>query len=180
MRLRPSALIVIALAQAVPFAAGGCKATDPRQQFEINDLETYWAVDSSRGDTVYLAPVLRFRLKNRGPSAARAVEAQAGFRRTGLEDQEWASGWVVVATGKAPLPAGDITFVEIKSEGHYTMRDTAPEEMLKNEGFRDAKATLYLRAGSSSWTLMAEGIAVERRIGSKSAVIPTVPVAPHP
>jgi hypothetical protein len=52
--------------------------------------------------------------------------------------------------------------------------------MLQNEGFQDAKATLYVRAGSSSWTLMAEGIAVERRIGSKSAVIPTVPVAPQP
>jgi hypothetical protein len=180
MRFRPSAVVVLAGALLAPFAAAGCRAIDPRQQFEVHDLETYWAVGSPRGDTVYLAPVLRFRLKNRGPGAARAVEAQAGFRRAGQEDQEWASGWVVVATAKAPLAPEAFTAVEIRSEGHYTMRDTAPEDMLKNDGFQDAKATLYLRAGSSPWTLMAEGITVERRIGSKSAVIPMVPVAPQP
>jgi hypothetical protein len=160
-------------------AAMGCKAIDPRRQFEIQEVETYWAVGSPRGDTLYLAPVMRFQLKNLGETV-RSVEAQAGFRRVGEEDKEWASGWVVVATGKAPLAAGATTAVEVRSEGHYTMRDTAPEDMLQNPGFVDATATLYIRAGSSPWTLMVEGVKVERRIGSKSAVIPTVPVAPKP
>ena len=143
-------------------------------------METYWAVDSPRSGTVYIAPVLRFRLTNRSARSARSVEAQAGFRRVGALDQEWASGFVIVATGRAPLAAGASTLVEIKSEGRYSMIDTAPGDMLKNEGFQDAKATLYLRSGNSSWTPLAEGLLVERRIGSKSSVIPTVPLTPQP
>lgn len=177
-RMRSAAVLFPVLAALV--AAGACKAKDPREQFEILDVETYWAVDSPRSGTVYIAPVLRFRLKNRGTTNARSVEAQAGFRRVGAEDQEWASGFVIVATGKAPLAAGASTLVEIKSEGRYSMFDTAPEDMLRNEGFQDAKATLYLRSGNSSWTPLAEGLLVERRIGSKSAVIATVPVTPQP
>ena len=167
-------------ALAVLVAAGACRAKDPREDFEIQDVETYWAVDSPRSGTVYIAPVLRFRLQNRSARSARSVEAQAGFRRAGAEDQEWASGFVIVATGKAPLAAQASTLVEIKSEGRYSMSDTAPEDMLKNEGFQDAKATLYLRSGNSSWTPLAEGLLVDRRIGSKSAVITTVPVTPQP
>jgi hypothetical protein len=180
MRLLRFSALAAAAALGLSLVGAACKATDPREQFEIQDVETYWAVDSPRRGTVYIAPVLRFRLRNRSASGARSVEAQAGFRRVGAEDQEWASGFVIVATGKAPLAAGASTFVEIKSEGRYSMVDTDPEDMLKNEAFQDAKATLYVRSGSSSWTPMAEGLPVERRIGSRSAVIPTVPVPPQP
>jgi hypothetical protein len=179
-RPRSASLRVAAVTLGLALAGGACKGPDPREQFEIQDLETYWAVDSPRSGTVYIAPVLRFRLKNRSARNARSVEAQAGFRRVGAEDKEWASGFVIVATGKAPLAAGASTLVEIKSEGRYSMFDTAPEDMLKNEAFQDAKATLYVRSGNSSWTPLLEGLLVERRIGSKSTVIPTVPVAPQP
>ena len=77
--LRVSALAAAA-ALGLPLVAAACKPKDPREQFEIQDLETYWAVDSPRRGTVYIAPVLRFRLKNRSTSGARSVEAQAGFR----------------------------------------------------------------------------------------------------
>lgn len=180
MLLRRSSSPLAAAALGLTLTGSACKAQDPREQFEIQDLETYWAVDSPRSGTVYIAPVLRFRLRNRSSRRARSVEAQAGFRRVGAEDQEWATGFVIVATGKAPLAAGASTFVEIKSEGRYSMFDTAPEDMLKNEGFQDAKATLYVRSGNSPWTSLAEGLLVERRIGSKSAVIPTVPMTPQP
>ena len=59
------------------------------------------------------------------------------------------------------------------------MRDTTPEDMLKNEAFKDARAEIYLREGSSSWVKMEE-VPVDRRIGSRSAVIPTVPLSPEP
>jgi hypothetical protein len=173
------------LRRAVGFALvvllpAGCRAPDPKQQFEISDLETYWAVESPKGATVYIAPVLRFRLKNRGDAPVRSVEAQAGFRRVGALDQEWASGWAYVATSKSPLAAGATTLVEIKSEGRYSMHDTEPEDMLQNEGFQDAQATLYLRAGRSSWTLMGEPVLVERRIGARNAAVPEAPAAIKP
>ena len=109
------------------------------------------------------------------------MEAQAGFRRVGAEDQEWASGFVIVATGKAPLAAGASTFVEIKSDGRYSMVDTAPEDMLNERGLpgREGRPSTCGRA-TPSWTPLAEGLLVERRIGSKSAVIPTVPLTPQP
>jgi hypothetical protein len=155
--------------------AAACTPPDPRAHFELLEVETYWAVDAPRGDTQYIAPVVRFRLRNKSGKPVRAVDAQAGFRRVGEEDQEWGSAWAVVATSRKPVAPGAEVFVELKSEGRYTMRQTPPEDMLKNDGFRDAKADVFLREGSSSWTKMTE-VAVDRRIGSRSAVIPTVPV----
>ena len=57
------------------------------------------------------------------------------------------------------------------------MRDTAPETMLSSEAFVDAEAEIYLREGNSPWTLVAT-VPVERRIGSKTAGGPVVPIAP--
>jgi hypothetical protein len=148
---------------------------------EIAQIETYWAVDSPRGDTQYLAPVVRFRLYNKSAETLRAVDAQAAFAREGeanLDQNKWPAV-VIVATGAKPLVPGAYTEVELKSEGRYSMRDTTPEEMMKNEAFRDARAEIYLRQGSSSWIKMQE-VPVERRIGSRSAVIPTFPLSPEP
>jgi hypothetical protein len=159
--------------------SAACTPPDPQKDLGVNEIETYWAVDSPRGDTQYIAPVVRFRLHNQTQKVLRSVDAQAGFRRVGEKEEDWASGSAIVATGKKPLPPGASVFVELKCEGRYSMRQTAAEDMLKNEGFRDAKVALWLREGNSSWTKMTE-VEVDRRIGSKTAVIPTVPTVPAP
>ena len=171
--MRPSAApVLVAL-----LVATACKARDPKQDFEVRDVETYWAVDNPRGETQYVAPVVRFRVRNRTTGALRSVEAQATFKR-GAQEDKWPSGLAVLATPRKPLAPGGEAFAEIKSEGRYSMRDTAPETMLANEAFVDAEAEIFLREGNSSWTVVAT-VPVERRIGSKNAVIPVLPAAPQ-
>jgi hypothetical protein len=166
----------VASALAALLVAAGCKAPDPRQHFEVADIETYWAVESPRGETQYIAPVVRFRLRNRGAEPSRSVQAQAVFHRVGEEDKGWGSDWKEVAPSRKPVPPGGELFVELKSDGHYYTTGT-PESMFIHEAFRDAKADVFLREGSSGWIRMA-AVDVERRIGSKTAVVPVVPIAP--
>lgn len=167
----------VAPALAALVAASACKAPDPRQHFEVKDVETYWAVESPRSETQYIAPVVRFRLHNKGGEPSRSVQAQAVFRRAGEEDKSWGSDWKEVAPARKPIPPGGELFVELKSDGHYYTTGT-PESMLTHAQFKDAKADVFLREGRSGWTLMA-AVDVERRIGSKSAVIPVIPEAPQ-
>jgi hypothetical protein len=165
----------------ISLAAVACTPPDPKAHLEIAQMETYWAVDSARGDTQYLAPVVRFRLYNKTSRTLRAVDAQAAFARVGetnVDQNKWPA-LVIVVTGRKPLAPGAFAEVELKSEGRYTMRDTTPEGMLENEGFKDARAEIYLREGSSPWVKMDE-VPVDRRIGSRAAVIPTVPLSPEP
>jgi len=146
----------------------------------VSEVETYWAVESPRGETQYIAPVVRFRLRNLTAGPSRSVQAQVVFRRIGEEDKSWGSDWKEVAPSRAPIPQGGELFVELKSDGRYYTTGT-PESMLQHEQFRDARADIFLREGSSSWTKMAD-VLVDRRIGSRSAVavIPTIPVSPEP
>ncbi len=130
-------------------------------------METYWAVDPPRGDTQYIAPVVRFRLRNRSPEPARPIQARADFRRMGEREEPWASGFLQVTSARKPLLPGQEIVVELKSEGHYTSPGT-PEGMLQSPAFRDALAQIYLRAGSSSMVRMGADYKVERRIGSRS------------
>jgi hypothetical protein len=163
---------------ALALASAACAPADPKAHLEIAEVETYWAVDNPRGDTQYLAPVVRFRLYNRTTRTLRAVDAQAAFAREGEADQnqnKWPA-LVLVVTARKPLAAGAFAEVELKSEGRYSMRDTTPEDMLKNEAFKDARAEIYLREGASTWVKMQE-VPVDRRIGARSAVLPVVPMA---
>ena len=161
---------------AALLVAVGCKAPDPKQHFEVADLETYWAVESPRGETQYIAPVVRFRLRNKGNEKSRSVQAQAVFHRLGEEDKGWGSDWKEVAPARRPILPGGELVVELKSDGHYYTTGT-PESMLVHEAFKDAKADVFLREGSSGWIWMA-AVDVERRIGSKTAGVPVVPITP--
>jgi hypothetical protein len=172
MRLR------LALPLAAFALAGGCRGGDPQAHFELSDFESYWAVESPKGDTQYIAPVVRFRLRNKSGQPSRSVQAQAVFRRIGEEEKSWGSDWKEVAPARRPIPSGGELFVELKSEGRYYTTGT-PESMLEHALFRDAKADIFLREGSSSWTKMAD-VLIERRIGSRSAVIPTLPAPAQP
>lgn len=170
MRARVAPVVVAFL------VAAGCKAPDPKEHFDVSDLETYWAVESPRGETQYIAPVVRFRLRNKGAEPSRSVQAQAVFHRVGEDDKSWGSDWKEVAPARKPVLPGTELFVELKSDGHYYTTGT-PESMFAHEAFKDAKVDVFLREGRSGWILMAAAD-VERRIGSKTAGVPVVPAAP--
>jgi hypothetical protein len=142
-----------------------CRTPEPAKELEVKDLETYWAVDTPKGETQYISPVVRFRLRNKSNEPERSIQAQAVFRRAG-EEAEWGSDWRQVTPAKKSLQPGEETLVELRSPGRYYSTGE-PGSMFQHELFKDAKVEVYIRVGSSSWTKMAEA-PVERRIGSKS------------
>jgi hypothetical protein len=158
------------LALAVLLAS--CRAPDPKTVLEVSDVETYWAIDSARGETQYIAPVVRFQVHNKGSHDERTVEAQATFRRKG-EDAIWSSAWARVTTpGSHLLPAGGHALVVLKPEGEGRYFSTGPPEtMFHHANFRDATVDVFLRIGSSPWTKFVPAD-VERRIGSRSVQAP--------
>ena len=160
--MRPGPALVVLLG-----VLGACRTPDPRAELEVLDVETYWAVDPPRGNTQFIAPVVRFRLRNKSPHAERPIQARADFRRTGEKEEPWASGFLQVTSAQKPLLPGQEVVVVLKSEGHYTSSG-APESMFQNAAFRDALARIYLRAGSSDMIRMGTDYKVERRIGSRS------------
>jgi hypothetical protein len=144
-----------------------CRTPDPKTELEVLAVETYWAVDPPRGNTQYIAPVVRFRLRNKSPQPARPIQARADFRRTGEREEPWASGFLQVTSAQKPLLPGQEVVVVLKSEGHYTSIGP-PEGMFQNPAFRDALAQIYLRAGSSAMVKMGADYIVERRLGSRT------------
>jgi hypothetical protein len=148
----------------------GCTPPDPKQELELGGLETYWAIDSSLGATHYLAPVVRFALRNKAQAQQRYVQATATFRRKGEEGQTWGSGFEQVASSARPLSVGKQTLVVLKSDARYYSTGT-PESMFEHKLFKDARVEVYVRVGSSGWVKMAEAD-VERRIGSRSVASP--------
>lgn len=145
-----------------------CAAPQPDKELAISEAEAYWAVDSAAGDTVYVAPVVRFRLTNR--AATRAIEATATFHHKG-DLATWGSAWERVTLPDRPLPPGRALTLALKSDGRYSTTG-APESVFKHELFKDATVEVFLRVGSSAWVKMA-ALDVERRIGSKSLAPPS-------
>jgi hypothetical protein len=142
-----------------------CRAPDPRAELEVSDLETHWAVDAPQGGTQYLAPVVRFRLRNRGTSPLHSVQATAVFRRKG-EAETWGSAWQQVTSRSHPLGPGQESLVVMKSDGRYTSNGPV-EGMFKHALFKDASVQVFVRIGSSRWTKLGEAD-VDRRLGAKS------------
>ncbi len=146
--------------------AAGCRAPDPQAELALDDLETYWAVDPPSGSTQYIAPVARFHLRNKGSNQLDSIQASATFRLKG-ETKTWSGAFLQVAPmARKPLAPGQSTLVVLKpdGEGRYSSTVT-PEEMLAHQQFRDVRVDVFLRVGSSGWTMMAQAD-VERRIGS--------------
>jgi hypothetical protein len=162
-RLRAVSLL-LALCAA---SAAGCRSPDPQKELAISELETYWAVDPPVGGTQYLAPVVRFRLHNKG-AQSRSIQATVTFRRKG-EGGAWSSAWSQVSPVHGrPLASGQSLLVVLKpeGEGRYTSPGP-PESMFTHRSFVDVTAELFLRVGSSTWSSFAK-IDVPRRLGSQS------------
>lgn len=158
---RPSTRAAILLA-----LLAACRTPDPKIEVELRDMEAYWAVDPSMGETRYLAPVVRFQLLNKAASS-RSLQAMSTFRRRG-EVPAWSSAWFQASPlpDTSPLAIGKSVLVVLKpeGEGRYTYRG-APEEMFQHAEFKDVTAEVFVRVGSSSWTKFAD-VDVPRRLGS--------------
>ena len=148
----------------------GCRTPDPSSLLEVSDVETYWAVDPSLGGENYIAPTVRFQVKNRSAAVQRSVQATATFRRRGEENLTWGSAFLQVSSRPKPLEPGQSILVVLKSEGRYHSSGT-PDQMLANAEFKDAKVEFFLRVGSSPWVSFGQAD-IERRVGSRAAVIP--------
>lgn len=166
-RIQASGLLL-----ALALLAAGCSSPDPQAELAMSDVEGYWAVETSVGETQYIAPVVRFTVSNKGRKAHRSVQATATFRRQG-EDQAWSSAWQVISPvdGK-PLAPGERRLVVLKPDGEGRYHSTgAPESMFQHPLFKDVTVDVFLRVGSSPWSKFAT-VAVERRIGPRAAASP--------
>jgi hypothetical protein len=151
-----------ALALAL-LAGAACTRHDPAADLEVTDIETYWIVDSPRDDQNFIAPAVRFRVRNKGSVELSSVQARARFPGT-AEEEPWGSIQQQVSYWRDPLPPGEDRVVTVRSVGRYQAA-ADPEDMLRSPGFLDPRAEIFLRIGNSNWAMLAE-VPVERRIGA--------------
>jgi len=142
---------------------GACRSHDPEKELSLSGVETYWIVDSPQQGQNYVAPAVRFRLKNVGPETLGSVQARARFPSPD-QPEAWGSIQEQVSTWSRPLEAGKEAVVTVRSAGRYHA-PADPEDILRSPAFKDPKVEVYVRIGSSNWAKMAEA-AVERRIGA--------------
>jgi hypothetical protein len=154
-------------------AAPGCRGHDPAAELRVSDLTTYWIVDSPQQGQNFVAPVVRFRLKNVSTEPLSAVQARARFPAPDQGDEPWGSIQEQVSTYHHPIAPGHDTLVTVRSAGRY--HSTAdPQDILRSPGFKDPKVEVFVRIGASSWAMLAQG-SVERRIGAPDLPAPGTP-----
>jgi len=157
---RAVALFAIALGSA---RLAACRTHDPARELQVSGIETYWIVDSPRQGQNYIAPTVRFRLKNRGNDPLGAIQARARFPAPD-QDEVWGSIQEQVATWRNPLGPGMEREVTVRSAGRYHA-SAEPEDMLRSPAFRDPRVEIFVRIGSSNWAVLGDAV-VERRIGA--------------
>ncbi len=158
MRPRPLLAPVAAL-----LLLAGCTPPDPNQELALSDFEGYWVVDRPLNAQTRIAPAVRFKVTSQG--TGRSIQATATFRRKGEEQLEWGSAWVQVAAAAKPIPKGESRLVVMTSDAHYTSPGE-PEGMFAHEQFKDARAEVFIRVGSSQWVKMG-AVDCQRRLGTK-------------
>lgn len=145
---------------------GSCRSPDPVALLEVSDVEAYWAVDSASGATQYIAPAVRFTVRDKSADVLDSVQATATFRRKGEENITWGSDFRQVATGDQRLGPGQTALVVLKSDARYYSTGP-PESMFGHAQFKDTTVEFFLRVGSSPWTKFGQAD-VERRIGTRA------------
>jgi hypothetical protein len=166
LRLRQRARLWRAIGMLLIGAlAVACRVPDPLQELELIDVEGYWAVDRSVGETNYIAPVARFALRNRTDTPQRSIQVKVNFRREG--EAVWSEAFQQASpVDGQPLAPGDSVLVTLKPEGEGRYSSPGPpESMFEHELFEDVKVEVFVRMGRSGWVFMLE-TDVERRIGS--------------
>ncbi len=136
----------------------------------MTGVETYWAIDAPAGETNFIAPVVRFHVRNKGGKAHRAVSAMATFQRKGEGAGLWPSAYHQVSLPGKPFAPGDSRLVVLKPEGEGRYSSPgAPESMFQHPRFKDVHADVFLRMGAGGWVKVIE-TDIERRIGPRSEV----------
>jgi len=152
------------LAIALALAVCGCRSHDAARELAVSALETYWIVDSPQQGQNYVAPVVRFRLKNVSAETIGSIQARARFPAPDQGDEVWGSIQEQVSTWRHPLEPGADRLVTVRSAGRYHA-PVDPQDILRSPGFKDPRVQVFVRIGGSPWALVAEA-AVERRIGA--------------
>jgi hypothetical protein len=152
-----------ALAALVLLAGTACRNHDPAKELSVSGIETYWIVDSPQQGQNYIAPAVRFRLKNVGSETLGSIQARARFPGPDQEEP-WGSIQEQVSTWSRPLAPGQEVVVTVRSAGRYHAA-AEPEDMLRSPAFKDPRVEVFVRIGSSNWAVLAEA-PVERRIGA--------------
>src|SRR5512139_3454979 len=156
-RLRGVALATLVVAVA------GCRSHDATKELAVSGVETYWIVDSPQQGQNYVAPAVRFHLKNVSAHTLGSVQARARFPSPDQRDA-WGSIQEQVSTWSRPLEPGKEAIVTVRSAGRY-LAAADPEDILRSPAFKDPKVEVYVRIGASNWAKMAEAT-VDRRIGA--------------
>jgi hypothetical protein len=153
----------VALAALVLVAGSACTSHDPSKELSVSGVETYWVVDSPERGQNYVAPAVRFRLKNVGPETLGSVQARARFPSPD-QREAWGSIQEQVSTWSRPLEPGREAVVTVRSAGRYHA-PADPEDILRSPAFKDPRVEVFVRIGSSNWAMLAEAT-VTRRIGA--------------
>ena len=143
--------------------AAACQSHDAAKELAVSDVETFWIVDSPRQGQNFVAPAVRFRLKNVSAATLGSIQARARFPSPDQEET-WGSIQEQVSTWSRPLEPGKEAVVTVRSAGRYHA-PADPEEILRSPAFKDPRVEVFVRIGSSNWALLAEA-PVSRRIGA--------------
>ena len=149
---------------AASLLLAACRSHDPAKELALSGLETYWIVDSPQQGQNYVAPVVRFRLRNVSPATIGSIQARARFPAPDQGDEVWGSIQEQVCTWSRPLEPGREVVVTVRSAGRYHS-SADPEDILRSPAFKDPRAEVFVRIGSSKWARLAEA-PVTRRIGA--------------
>jgi len=150
-------------AALVTLLVTACRSHDPATELALSGIETYWIVDSPRQGQNFVAPVVRFRLKNVSAGILGSIQARARFPAPD-QDEVWGSIQEQVSTWSRPLEPGREVVVTVRSAGRYHA-PVDPEDMLRSPGFKDPRVEVFVRIGSSNWAMLAEAPVI-RRIGA--------------
>jgi hypothetical protein len=156
--------VVFAAAFAAPLVLDSCRSHDAARELAVSDVQTYWIVDSPQQGQNYVAPAVRFRLRNVSAEEIGSVQARARFPAPDQGEEPWGSIQEQVSTWQKPLRPGQDAVVTVRSAGRYHAA-ADPEEILRSPAFKDPRVEIYVRIGSSNWAKLGEA-PVERRIGA--------------
>jgi hypothetical protein len=154
-------------ALALGLALAACQRHDPASELALSGLETYWIVDTPQQGQNYIAPAVRFRLKNVSQQPLGSIQARARFPAPNQEEA-WGSIQEQVSTWRRPVAPGAEALVTVRSAGRYHAA-ADPEDILRSPAFKDPRVEVYVRIGASPWVMLAEAT-VERRIGAPSVL----------
>src|SRR5512147_856493 len=103
---------------ALLVVAAGCSSHDPGKELAVSGVETYWIVDSPQQGQNYVAPAVRFHLRNVSSQTIGSVQARARFPAPD-QREAWGSIQEQVSTWSRPLEPGKEAIVTVRCAGRY-------------------------------------------------------------